>query len=132
MASVTLRMTKVLPLTEPSRFVATITAVSPTLTFMPRASSSGMTIWPFSTSAPPLGPSAMRPGSSGAVAASRAGSTPLMRILVVSVKLLNMPPNLTRGDQVSTALSSFSAASTLATAPGFMFRFSGSVSMEAT
>ncbi|MCY1545250.1 hypothetical protein D9M68_811820 [compost metagenome] len=128
----TLRMTKVLPLTEPSRLVATITAVSPTLTFMPRASSSGMTIWPFSTRAPPFGPSAMRPGSRGAVAASRAGSTPLMRMLVVSLKLLNMPPNLTRGDQVSTALSCRSASSTLATAAGFMFRFSGSVSMDAT
>jgi len=123
---------KVLPLTEPSRLVATSTMVSPTFTFMPRSSNCGTSISPRLSTGPSLLPLTMRPGSIGVVATSAWGSMPLMRMLVVSVKLLNMAPILTRVDQASTASSFFSACSTRSTAAGFMFRFSGSVSIEAT
>ena len=87
---------KVLPLTEPSRLVATSTMVSPTFTFMPRASNCGIRISPRLSTGPCLLPSLMRPGSIGVVATSAWGSMPLMRMLVVSVKLLNMAPSFTR------------------------------------
>jgi len=53
-------------------------------------------------------------------------------MLVVSVKLLNIAPSFTRSEYASTASILLSACSTLATMPGDMLRFSGSVSMEAT
>ena len=81
---------------------------------------------------PLVAPSVIRPGSMGVAAASFTGSTPLRRMLVVSVKLLNIAPSLTRSDQASTPSSFANACSTLPTSAGGMFRFSGSVSIDAT
>jgi len=66
------------------------------------------------------------------VATSLSGSTPFTRMLVVSVKLLNMAPSLMRVDQASTASVFFRTCSTLSTIAGGMLRFSGSASIEAT
>ena len=53
-------------------------------------------------------------------------------MLVVSAKLLNMPPNLMRGDQAAISGRSLKTASTRFTAPAFMFKFNGRLSMDAT
>ena len=84
-----------LPLTEPSALVATMTATSPVFTFMPLARSSGIRISPGFSS---LLPSITLAGRSGTVLNSFSGSIAVSRMLDVSVKLLNMPPNLIRGE----------------------------------
>ncbi|EKD21887.1 MAG: hypothetical protein ACD_87C00286G0001 [uncultured bacterium] len=82
-------------MTDPSALVATMTTASPGFTFMPRASSSGISIPPGLSS---LLPSLTRSGRSGTVLNSFSGSIAVSRMLEVSVKLLNMPPNFTRGE----------------------------------
>ena len=66
------------------------------------------------------------------VAISFAGSTPLTRMLVVSVKLLNIAPSLIRSEYASTEAILPSTCSTFATIAGCMLRFSGRLSIEAT
>ena len=77
-------------------------------------------------------PSMIREVSSGVVANSFSGMTPFSLMFVVSAKLLNMPPNLMRGDQAAISGRSFRTASTRFAAPAFMFRFKGRLSMDAT
>ncbi|OPX95825.1 MAG: hypothetical protein A4E60_03556 [Syntrophorhabdus sp. PtaB.Bin047] len=57
-----------------------------------------MTIAPFLTV---FSPSVILDEKRGSVFISLSGYTPLSLMLVVSVKLLNMPPNFIRGDQDS-------------------------------
>ena len=122
----------VLPLTEPALLVATSTTVSPTLTFMPLAISSGTWILPGSTRGVTWPPSSTRLATSGTVASSRSGSTPLRRMLVVLAKLLNMAISLTRGDQASMPSAAFSTSLSFTSMRGRILRSTGRLSMAPT
>ncbi len=123
--------TNVFPLTEPSRFVATSTTVSPTLAPIPLAISTGTSTAPRSRTPGSFLPETIRESSSGQVRNSFSGSTPFTRMFVVSSKLLNAAPNLRRGEKASIPSVSRIASSSFFVWFGCMLRWSGRFSMAA-
>ena len=116
------------PLTDPSLLVVTMTTVSPGFTPIPMESNSGTRISPLLRCFSPL---IIREGKRGIVLNSLSGFTPFNRMLVVSTKVLNMPPNLMRGEYASTSGSPLSTSSNILYGLGLRFMVSGRLSTAA-